>query len=294
MNYKRWVLGWCLMTPMVCLSQQYELSSVKGQAMGIDPHTGGRITYLKIEGVNFLTDSVVNKENWGSTFWPSPQSDWHWPPPAEWDNKPYVVRGDGSMVSPADPKTGLVVTKIFSADDKKGVYTLEYIIANHSDTVRKVSPWEVTRVHTNGFSFFPMGRDTLRGGLIPQTRIDNGICWYIYNQEKIPRRGDTQIYTDGSEGWFAQVNGDVILVKKFPDIPADAAAPQEGEVELYANKTTPGKSYVEIEHQGAYTELRPGQSFSWTMQWYLRRLPKEVVATPGNRKLVQYVRNLIK
>ena len=288
---------------MTCLSQQYELSPVRGQTMGIDPQMGGRITYLRIDGVNFLTDSVVNGENWGSTFWPSPQSDWHWPPPAEWDNKPYAVKENGGgklegdkikMESPADPKTGLVVTKIFSADDKKGFYNLEYVITNRSDAVRKVAPWEVTRVHPNGFSFFPMGKDTLRGGLIPQTRIEDGICWYTYDQVKIPDHGDTQIYTDGSEGWFAAVNGDVVLIKKFPDIPFDAAAPKEGEVELYANRAAPEKSYVEIEHQGAYTELRPGQSFSWTMRWYVRRLPKGIKPFPGNPKLIEYVRKMIK
>ncbi len=97
-------------------------------------------------------------------------------------------------------------------------------------------------------------------------------------RKKIPAQGDAQLYTDGSEGWFAEVNGDVILIKKFPDITFEAAAPNEGEVELYANKDIPQKSYVEIEHQGAFTELRPGQSFSWTMQWFLRKNPTEYQA----------------
>lgn len=298
--------GCCMLISAACMSQKalpvkkgdrYELAGHKGQVMEIDPHIGGRITYLKIDGTNFLTDSVVNSDNWGSTFWPSPQSDWHWPPPAEWDNKPYTTQVEGDrikMEGPADPKTGLAVTKIFSADDTKGLYNLEYVITNHSSSVRKVAPWEVTRVHPNGFSFFPMGNGSLRGGLIPQTRIDNGICWYTYDQGKIPDKGDTQIYTDGSEGWFAEVNGDLMLIKKFPDIPFEAAAPKEGEVELYANKTTPQKSYVEIEHQGAYTELQPGQSFSWTMRWYLRRLPGGITPAPGNPKLIEYVRQVIK
>ena len=306
MIFKWCMTGCCILIHVTVMSQKalpvkkgsrFELGSLKGQSMEIDPHTGGRITYLTIDGTNFLTDSMVNSENWGSTFWPSPQSDWNWPPPAEWDNKPYTAQLEGNkikMESPADPKTRLTVTKVFSADEKKGLYNLEYIITNHSGSVRKVAPWEVTRVHPNGFAFFPMGRDSLRGGLILQTRIDNGICWYTYDQEKIPKRGDSQIYTDGSEGWFAAVSGDVILIKKFPDIPVDAAAPKEGEVELYANKATPAKSYVEIEHQGAYTELQPGQSFSWTIQWFLRKLPADVTPSPGNPKLIEYVRNVIK
>lgn len=301
-----WLAGCWFCIPAACMAQQalpvkkgnrYQLSSLKGQLMEIDPGQGARITYLTINGGNFLTDSVVNRDNWGSTFWPSPQSDWNWPPPAAWDNKPYTAKLEGNrikMEGTADPKTGLAVTKFFSAAEKDGLYNLEYVITNHSNVVRKVAPWEVTRVHPNGFSFFPMGKGNLRGGLIPQTRLQNGICWYTYDQQKIPAKGDSQLYTDGSEGWFAAINGDVVLIKKFPDIPFEAAAPKEGEVELFANKDIPEKSYVEIEHQGAFTELQPGQSFSWTMQWFLRKLPRHIKPVSGNPKLVEYVRKVVK
>lgn len=305
MKLNWWLVGCWICIPAICLAQQavpvkkgngYEISPLKGQLMGIDPDKGGRITFLTIDGINFLTDSLVNKENWGSTFWPSPQSDWNWPPPAAWDNKPYTVQLEGNrlkMQGSVDPKSGLAVTKIFSANVKEGLYELEYVITNQSAVVKKVAPWEVTRVHPNGFSFFPMGKGDLRGGLMPQTKLENGICWYTYDQQKIPAKGDSQLYTDGSEGWFATVNGDVILIKKFPDIAFEAAAPKEGEVELYANKDTPQKSYVEIEHQGAFTELPPGQSFSWKMQWYLRKLPRRIQPAPGNPELIDYVRKVV-
>ncbi|WP_315821560.1 hypothetical protein [Paraflavitalea speifideaquila] len=121
-------------------SNGYELSSLKGQVMGIDPEKGGRITLLSIDGKNFLTDSLVNKDNWGSTFWPSPQSDWNWPPPAAWDNQPYTVQLEGNrikMQGGVDSKSGLAVTKIFSADVTKGFYELEYVITNQSALVKR-------------------------------------------------------------------------------------------------------------------------------------------------------------
>lgn len=288
--------GICQNLLPVSNGDHYTISCKKGQSMEIAPALGGRITSLTIGGHNFLTDSLVNKDNWGSTFWPSPQSNWNWPPPAAWDNKPCTYKLEGNsikMESKTDPRSGLSVTRIFSADSTKELYDLEYIITNHSSTPQKVAPWEVTRVHPNGFSFFPMGKGQLRGGLIPQTRIREGICWYIYDQKKIPDTGDTQLYSDGSEGWFAAVNGNIILIKKFPDIPLEAAAPKEGEVELYANKDAARKSYVEIEHQGAYTELKPGQSLSWRMQWLLRKIPPHIKAEPGNPALAAYVRTLV-
>lgn len=301
-----WIIVCCINIPAVCVSQlikpvltgeRYELSCMKDQRMQIDPKLGARITSLTIGNKNFLTDSSVNKDNWGSTFWPSPQSDWNWPPPPSWDNQPYTVKQEGEnvkMESIPDPNTGLSVSKIYSADVTKGLYQIEYIITNHSNTIRKVAPWEVTRVHPNGFSFFPMGQGQLRGGLIPQTKLENGICWFIYDQQKIPEKGDTQIYTDGAEGWFAEVNDDLILIKKFPDLPFEAIAPKEGEVELYANKDKAGKSYVEIEHQGAHTALQPGKNFTWTMQWLLRKIPSGIRAVHGNPALVEYVRGLLK
>jgi len=66
-------------------------------------------------------------------------------------------------------------------------------------------------------------------------------------------------------------------------------APEEGEIELYAN---PDKSYIEIEQQGEYTTLIPGQSLTWEVKWYLRKLPKGIVAEPGNDKLIRYTKSI--
>jgi hypothetical protein len=305
MNLKKIMITYSLFFSVTCSAQNVPVAKngnrytikLQDQYLEMDPMNGGRITALNMGDTKFLTDSTVNVFNWGSTFWPSPQSDWNWPPPEEWDNKPYIAdlkNNEVSMVGTKDPKTGLAVTKIFSGDKIKRFYNLKYVITNQSDSVRKVAAWEVTRVHTNGFSFFPLGKGDKRGGLISSTIDKDGICWYTYNHDSIPSKGDTQLYTDGSEGWFAQVNGDMILVKKFPDIALDASAPKEGEVELYANKTDADKSYVEIEHQGAYEEIKPGQSSTWNMKWYLRKLPVNIKPTAGNPKLIEYVRELVK
>lgn len=262
----------------------------------VNPEIGGRITSLALSGKDFLTDSVVNSFNWGSSFWPSPQSDWHWPPAAAIDNAPYQARVENGalvMTSTPDPRTGLVATKTISGHSSNGSFVIDYALTNTSDSVRKVAPWEVTRVHTGGLAFFPMGEGALRGGLIPLMTEKDGIQWFRYQVDKLPQKGDRQIYTDGAEGWFAEVNDGVILVKKFPDIPKAAAAPKEGEVELYASPVEPGHSYVEVEHQGAYQRLAPGESLHWKMTWFLRRLPRGLKAEVGNADLVAYVRKLV-
>lgn len=270
---------------------------LEDQVMEIDPAKGGRISSLKLNGNDFFTDSNVNDYNWGSTFWFSPQSEWKWPPSAEIDNKAYsnkMEKGELIMVSQKDPKTGLILTKTFSANKKTNSYLLKYTITNLSEKAQKVAPWEVTRVHVNGLAFFPYGDGDRRGGLIPFTTEKDGISWYQYRADQVPPKGDRQLYSDGKEGWLAAVNGQVIMIKKFPDVPFEKNAPNEGEVEWYASPVVQGKSYVEIEHQGSYEELLPGKSTTWQVEWFLRRLPSDIKPEAGNQKLADYVRNIVK
>ena len=272
--------------------------TLNGQVLKIDPAKGGRITSLTLDGKDFLTDSTINDFNWGSTFWLSPQSDWNWPPSPEIDNKPYHARiSDNTVIltSLKDPKTGLVVVKEISANAGNQSFNLKFTVRNDSDRDQRVAPWEVTRVHTGGIAFFPKGKDDARGGLLGSTSVSNGIFWYVYQKEKLPEKGDRQIYADGAEGWLAQLNADRILIKKFPDITPEQTAPKEGEVELFASEVTAANpGYVEIEHQGTYQMLKPGAAFSWVTTWFLRKLPSGIDASPGSRSLVDYVRKVVK
>lgn len=277
-------------------NNEYSIRINKAEIL-ISPLRGGRISALKFDNNNFLTDSTVNEFNWGSSFWTSPQSDWNWPPSSEIDNAPYkvsLINRTLIMESKPDPRTGLFVTKRFKGILKGNFFFIEYIITNSSKSDVKVAPWEVTRVHPNGLSFFPKGQeDSLRGGLSHLIKIKDSVLWFKYEAKDLPIRGDRQLYTDGSEGWFAQINNGIIFVKKFPDIHPRDFAPKEGEIELYVSPVKEGHSYVEIEQQGKFQTLRPGESFSWQMKWYLRKLPANLKAEIGNKKLLHFVRSLI-
>src|ERR1700690_2764216 len=60
----------------------------------IDASVGARITEFSYDGTNVLTGPDVNPTNYGSTFWPSPQSSWYaatnLPPIPAIDNQPYT------------------------------------------------------------------------------------------------------------------------------------------------------------------------------------------------------------
>ncbi len=293
------VLMGCRTSKIVKPEQQGHLYNIRidNQILEIDPSKGGRINSLKLDGLDFLTDSTVNNLNWGSTLWFSPQSDWKWPPSPQIDSMGYTVRSENGkliMQSKQDPKTGMDVLKVFSGNIKSRSYILEYTITNRSEKAQKVAPWEVTRVKTGGLAFFPFGEGDRRGGLIPFTTETDGISWFQYKEDKLPVKGDRQLYSDGKEGWLAKVNDGIILIKKFPDVPFEKNAPKEGEIEWYASPVVPGKSYVEIEHQGPYEELQSGQSLTWKVEWFLRELPPDIQAEAGNIKLAEYVRKIVR
>jgi hypothetical protein len=85
-----------------------------------------------------------------------------------------------------------------------------------------------------------------------------------------------------------------LLVKTFDDPPVTrqgasegAPAPDEAEIQVYVNR---GRTYIELESQGAYTTLKPHEQLTWTVRWYL--LPAEGDAQPS-KQLVETVKKLI-
>jgi hypothetical protein len=95
-------------------------------------------------------------------------------------------------------------------------------------------------------------------------------------------------FADGEEGWLAHLGGDLLLVKVFVDVPRERQAPGEAEIEIYVHGS--GR-FVEVEQQGEYAELAPGERSSWRVTWLLRKLPSNVPGRPGEA-LLEYTRDL--
>ena len=85
----------------------------------------------------------------------------------------------------------------------------------------------------------------------------------------------------------AYYSNGLLLVKKFQDLQEGQPAPGEAEVQVYVNR---GKTYIELESQGAYTTLAPGDHLDWTVSWYL--MPAEGEAVPSV-SLVEKVKKAI-
>jgi hypothetical protein len=252
-----------------------------GVRFEVDPQAGGRVTSFSLGGVDVLAGPDVDASSYGSTFWTSPQSDWGWPPPAEVDRAPYsvVAQDDSTLTLAGAPHRalGVRVTKHFSADRMRGVFALKYSIHNQGRTPKRYAPWEVSRVHARGLTFFPSGQPST--GPLAVERIGTG-TWYAHDPEVLNEVGKKS-FTHGTQGLLAHAAQGLLYVKSFAQVPSELQAPGEAQIEVYANNR-----YVEVEVQGPYAVIEPGASVTWTVRWSLRKLPPGIVPFLGNAELL--------
>jgi hypothetical protein len=260
----------------------------------VDAAKGARIITFSLGGRNLLTAAKnASDVNWGSTLWPSPQSDWSWPPPAEIDSGTYTPSLAGATLTLSSATAnalGMSVTKKFTVDSLAGVVNIEYRISNRGTQSRSVAPWEVSRVAAGGLTFFPLGEGVPSKGspaLLPLA-LSGGVAWLAYDASKVTEA--QKALADGSEGWLAHATDHLLFVKAFSDITPAQAAPGEAEIELYADPT---RTYIELEEQGALTRLAPGASLTWTVRWFLRELDASVPIEVGSADLLSTVRALV-
>jgi hypothetical protein len=261
----------------------------------VSAEIGGRITAFKLGNENVLTGPEVNVTYWGSTLWTSPESQWTQPPPEPIDSAPYTAQVMGEkLVLTGMPyeMLGVSVIKTVWADPVAQAFKLEYKLNNTKQTAIQMTPWEVTRVHPRGLSFFPTGStERLSNNATLTTTKSDGITWFAYDMAQVTEEG--KLWADGAEGWLAHVAAGLLFVKTFPDVPPALIAPMEGDVELYVNAPDMAAGrYIELENQAAYGMIAPGTSLAWTVTWYLRKLPDGMQATPS-AALAQLVRETI-
>ncbi|MFW6221352.1 MAG: DUF4380 domain-containing protein [Fibrobacterota bacterium] len=247
-------------------------------SLTVDPHLGGRIVSLTCDGDEVL---YTQGDMCGSTFWPSPQNVWHWPPPAAIDNQPYQIEEKDtsfSILSSVCPATGLQVRKKIHID-KSGCIKISYEMINNSSQDVRFSPWEITRVCAGGTVFFPQGDDiSVSSDLVP-TREDS-IVWYNRRDNK------KKLFRDGLEGWIAHLAGRHVLIKSWEeDVQPVDFAPNEAEIELYS-----ATDYLEVEVQGKYLPMSPGQTVTWDVYWRLKVVPNTIDTRIGSPALVDFVR----
>ena len=263
------------------MAQTKELK-VGDVTMTINPEKGAKIMSLK-----YQDQEVINQSRWpesfGSTFWTSPQKEWNWPPVPEIDKGVYQVEEkDGHLIMTGEVSEKLKyrIRKDFSTDAKDGAIVITYSIINESGEERKVAPWEITRVpNDGGLIFFDAPLEGITPAGLMTFEAKDGAVWYCTDEAPQNRK----VNADG-KGWLAFANKGLLLIKKFDDLKADQPAPDEAEVQVYVNR---GKTYIELESQGAYTTLQPGQEAKYTVRWYLKPFDGDAVPSKQLLKMVK-------
>ena len=257
----------------------------------IDPNTGGRITSFKLGNIDMLLQKSINRENYGSTLWPSPQN-WPWPPPPVLDRMAYAasIQGDTlNLSSYPDPVTGLQFSKSFWINSSKEALTINYTITNISNKSISVGPWEVTRVPSGGICFFPSDYLTqLPSSNLKSTYTKSGTTWFKFDQKLVDT--NQKLFQGSRLGWLAHVNNGLLFVKQFPDVARNEVAPGQGEVEIFADEY---HTYIELENHGTYAVLKPGESLHYPTIWHLKYLSSNMKPEIFNQELIQAVNKII-
>ena len=248
---------------------------------------GGRIISYKYGGEEILTQASEH-ENYGSTLWTAPQSDWGWPPFDVLDNQEYQVEQKGDllkMTSKPDSKSGFQMIKTWKAIGKQSI-RIEYQIKNISGKPKSVGAWDVTRIPCGGLAFFPDGG----AGKVPESSLkadlqQNGINWIWI--DKKPITDHLKLFSTAKEGWLAYALNGLLFIKQFPDTKPENYSPKQGEVEIYINKE---KSYTELENHGAYVTLNHGELLNYKENWFLIPIPETIKTEAGNQELCHLVR----
>ncbi len=241
----------------------------------------------------------MNNVTYGSSFWTSPQT-WSWPPAI--DAAAYTHRIDAAakrvVFASADAMVNgqpLSIEKRFRGDARRNAVAAEYTVTNKGSSVLRFAPWQVTRVASEGFVFYPRGAadpagQTRRGAPRPirSVTVADGIVWYDFTGND----SQTKSVGDGAEGWLAYVANGVLLLQSFVDNPAGAEAEGEGEIEVY---TAPNNTLVELEPQGAAMDLAPERLHRrGAPEWYVRAIPPDIEVKVGSKALVDWVRSILR
>lgn len=259
---------------------KFELK-VGDAVMLVDASDGAKVVSLKLGEKEILAQHVEpangrfgNRFDYGSTFWPSPQEPWYWPPIKTYDYDNYLTELTEKKLtatSGINERYPYRFIKEYSIDSRKQAFVITYTIENPNDSTISVAPWEITRVPNAGVFFFDAKKaDISPNDLIP-TKYDFNYAWCEFSSATEQRK----IFVD-PKGWLAYSNNGFLLLKQFDDLHQGEAAPGESEMEVYI---ADGELFIELENQGAYATLQPGEKLTYTVRWYVRPTESAPIAS---------------
>ncbi len=239
----------------------------------------------------------------GYKVWPAPQSQWGGPPDPKgsdldggtWTGK--IVEASGStasieLTSPEDASvTGLQMTRRLTL--LAGTTHLKVVETFRNVSKRDVSwaIWGVTQVpgslrpgekaSAEAKIFFPLSANSRHSNGFVYIAEDTASQWTKVANGKILQTSYAgavgKIGADSDAGWIAYVDDihDLALVQTF-SVNTDGTYPDnQSVVQVYTSPAELG--YMEVEVNSPITKIPPGESFSFTQDWYCTSVGGPVV-----------------
>ena len=271
------------------------------------PSEGGRLARVRYHGVDLVMPRGRVPGFYGDTFWPSPQERFDWPPPPVLDAEPYEIVAETqcqlTLRSAPDPDFGLQVDKHFQIADHG--MSFDFRLTNIWSRSQQVAPWQVTRATREGLLIWAAGEPFTDADRLQKQHEDPG-CWFMHADSTatfdglvsagahaaigVPEVRTTSKYFTDARGWLAHVHHGILFLRVFPDLTPVQAAPRQGEVEMYFNVE---RDYIELENQGAYVTLAPGQCLDYRVQWRFSTLPAALATDRLTPELVAEIEALL-
>ena len=214
----------------------------------------------------------------GDKTWPAPQSDWNWPPPAEFDNAKYdfTLMDDASVLitSPVCEKNMLRAQRRISLDANSPTMRIEttYQMVG-GDENKAASIWVIAQtraaeaiyIDTPEDSVFKDGYVNMIEGSKPNIKANPPLIRLemdAKNSQKIGSDGENIVWV-----------GEKLLLKMHVDSFEGETHPDGGcSIEVYTN---PDPAYVELETLSPMINFEPGYEHSETTVYTLARRTDE-------------------
>ena len=206
----------------------------------------------------------------------------------------------GRMTSQKDPDAHARIVRDFVLAERGGHLEFTQTVTNVGDREGRFCHWSRTLAKGNGICLVPLNPHTRypKGYIIygpgavldflpakePNIHVRNGVL------ELLGPPSRPKLAIDASEGWIAYVTrDDLLFLKTFPVFPGRVyGEPAANSVSIFYDRDV----RTELEPIGPLEILQPGQSFSYTEQWWLRDFPypRDGKVDLGHiRRLVQQV-----
>lgn len=283
----------------------------------VDPDLAGKLFSPE---ENMGDGSLAAWKNYGGDkTWPAPQGwetdrQWHGPPDPVLDTGRYklsALESDGTsalvrMVSPADPRTGVQITRQFSIRLGSSRVQLDLSFRNIKENPIRWSIWDVVQLRAErplpdgGWTYDPAC--TITTPLNPESRFPKGFN-VMFGEEKNPQwRADGEkglfiakylweigkVGIDSPAGWITFSNGNAgyAFAERFDYEPGGDYPDEGATVECWTvgagvvanlNYADSGIYLMETEVLSPLRTIQPGQVTTFSIEWGACRCPGPVM-----------------